>query len=422
MPTIAEEQGQFIRALHWVLKIGSLKTSLDFFEGVLGLKVLRHEEFESGCEATCNGPYAGAWSKTMIGYGPESHHFALELTYNYGIESYQNGNDLQYIAVACDGALERAAAMGYAVDQTTSTITGPDAYKYCIVPQRADTSEAFACVALRVDHLDAAKAYWCGVLGMTEFESALPGCEATHVNASAVSSTVGFNRNGALLQLIQVNDGAKVDHALASGRIAFACKSVEPIFQHIQTTGDAVQVPPLTLPTPGKADVVVTILRDRDGYEICFVEDDAFYALATPTYDVVDFAARAAKGGDGHPPPKAKLAETHGTVQVHTKEEVDAQVAAQQAAGKVLVVEMGAGWCKKCVAIAPKISELADTLSSSLAIVTVDIDDCEDEVSDMFGVKSVPAFALYSKQGELSEIYRGSDEEVIKAKINALVA
>ena len=26
----------------------------------------RHEEFASGCEATCNGPYGGAWSKTMV--------------------------------------------------------------------------------------------------------------------------------------------------------------------------------------------------------------------------------------------------------------------------------------------------------------------------------------------------------------------
>ena len=54
-------------AAHWVLKIGSLKKSMDFFEQVLGLRVLRHEEFESGCEATCNGPYGGAWSKTMVG-------------------------------------------------------------------------------------------------------------------------------------------------------------------------------------------------------------------------------------------------------------------------------------------------------------------------------------------------------------------
>lgn len=45
---------------------------------------------------------AGAWSKTMIGYGPEEENFALELTYNYGIDSYKNGNDLQYISLQRD--------------------------------------------------------------------------------------------------------------------------------------------------------------------------------------------------------------------------------------------------------------------------------------------------------------------------------
>ena len=43
--------------------------------------VAGHEEFEQGCEATCNGPYDGKWSKTMIGYGPEDSHFVLEITY-----------------------------------------------------------------------------------------------------------------------------------------------------------------------------------------------------------------------------------------------------------------------------------------------------------------------------------------------------
>ena len=52
-----------MRTLHWVTKIGSLKNSLRFLELVFGMRVLRHEEFESGCEATCNGPYGGAWSK-----------------------------------------------------------------------------------------------------------------------------------------------------------------------------------------------------------------------------------------------------------------------------------------------------------------------------------------------------------------------
>ena len=101
------------RALHWVLKIGNLKHSMAFFENVLGMRVMRHEEFESGCEATCNGPYGGAWSKTMIGYGPEATNFALELTYNYGIDGYEFGNDLQYIAMANPNALIRAAALGY---------------------------------------------------------------------------------------------------------------------------------------------------------------------------------------------------------------------------------------------------------------------------------------------------------------------
>jgi hypothetical protein len=36
------------------------------------------------CEAACNGPYDGKWSKTMIGYGDEDTQFVLELTYNYG--------------------------------------------------------------------------------------------------------------------------------------------------------------------------------------------------------------------------------------------------------------------------------------------------------------------------------------------------
>ena len=34
--------------------------------------------------------------------------------------------------------------------------------------------------------------------------------------------------------------------------------------------------------------------------------DEAFYDLATPKYDVIDFSARAARGGDGAPPPKAE--------------------------------------------------------------------------------------------------------------------
>ena len=75
----------------------------------------------------------------------------------------------------------------------------------------------------------------------------------------------------------------------------------------VSAAGAVVQTPPLTLPTPGKADVVVTILQDPDGYEICFVEDLGFYELAAPKYDVVDFAERGSRGGDGVPLKKGRV-------------------------------------------------------------------------------------------------------------------
>jgi hypothetical protein len=65
----------------------------------MGCRVLRHEEFESGCEATCNGPYSGHWSKTMVGFADEDDSFVFELTYNYGINNYTHGNDLDCIMV-----------------------------------------------------------------------------------------------------------------------------------------------------------------------------------------------------------------------------------------------------------------------------------------------------------------------------------
>ncbi len=36
------------------------------------------------CEATCNGNFENAWSKTMVGLGDEKRYFALELVTNYG--------------------------------------------------------------------------------------------------------------------------------------------------------------------------------------------------------------------------------------------------------------------------------------------------------------------------------------------------
>ena len=43
------------RALHWVFKVGDRAATMKFYKDVLGMTVLRHEEFEEGCKAYCNG-------------------------------------------------------------------------------------------------------------------------------------------------------------------------------------------------------------------------------------------------------------------------------------------------------------------------------------------------------------------------------
>lgn len=92
--------------------------------------------------------------------------------------------------------------------------------------------------------------YWVNVLGLKKFP-VLPGLETPYPSFCA-----GFSEHDTLLQFIEVQDGKPVDHAKSSGRVAFACSSVQPIFEKVKASGDTVQTPPLTLPTPGKVSKV----------------------------------------------------------------------------------------------------------------------------------------------------------------------
>ena len=101
-----------MRPLHWVIKSTDLARTLSFYAATLGFKVLRHEEFLEGCEATCNGKFGGAWSKTMIGKDSETTGFCLEVIFNYGVREYRpRGNAFGKLKVrdGVDGERWKAA-------------------------------------------------------------------------------------------------------------------------------------------------------------------------------------------------------------------------------------------------------------------------------------------------------------------------
>eukprot|EP00744_Colponema_vietnamica_P018701 GILI01026401.1.p1 GENE.GILI01026401.1~~GILI01026401.1.p1 ORF type:complete len:342 (-),score=84.83 GILI01026401.1:47-994(-) len=305
------------RALHWVFKVGDLKKTVDFHKELFNLKVLRHEEFESGCAATCNGPYGGAWSKTMIGTGEEKSHFALELTYNYGISSYAKGDDLQFIALRSNDVAavkSKAESMGYEViaeegNEGCFSVRCPDGHLFKVVPESdllptKTNQDPFLFVSIKVKNLENAKNYWQGVLGMEEFPR-LPGC-----TSSTPSVLLGFGQDQTKLELQEDPDHNDVSHADAFGRIAFMISGgVTSVYEAVLASSDTIQNHPVRLDTPGKATVEVVILKDRDGYEICFVEELGFVDLSTTKEgdDFIDWAARDEKLNASAPPLQFKF-------------------------------------------------------------------------------------------------------------------
>ncbi|CAJ0575383.1 unnamed protein product, partial [Mesorhabditis spiculigera] len=237
------------RALHYVFKIGDRQKSYDFFVKTLGMKILRHEEFQEGCAAECNGPYNGLWSKTMVGYGAESSHFVLELTYNYTIGGYKLGNDYESITISGGNIYDEITKKN--VDKTVSGnlhLQDPDGHLFIIAP--GDGRLDIQKVAVRVKDLENSLDYWNNHLKM-------PVVEQTENHA-----TLAYEKDQAAWQLIKT--GATIDRGSAYGRIAFAYpgKELKDLEKRIEGAGFKVLKPFVTLETPGKADVQVVILAD----------------------------------------------------------------------------------------------------------------------------------------------------------------
>ncbi|EHF6779086.1 lactoylglutathione lyase [Salmonella enterica subsp. enterica serovar Infantis] len=84
-----------MRLLNTMLRVGDLQRSIAFYTNVLGMKLLRTSE---------NPEYK--YSLAFVGYGPETEEAVIELTYNWGVESYDMGNAYGHIALSVDNAAE----------------------------------------------------------------------------------------------------------------------------------------------------------------------------------------------------------------------------------------------------------------------------------------------------------------------------
>src|SRR5262249_2505071 len=85
-------QGRFrdggnMRLLHTMIRVGDLQRSIDFYTGVLGMKLLRQKDYPDG-----------RFTLAFVGYGDESEHAVIELTHNWDTKSYDLGNGFGHLA------------------------------------------------------------------------------------------------------------------------------------------------------------------------------------------------------------------------------------------------------------------------------------------------------------------------------------
>ncbi|MDR1062433.1 MAG: lactoylglutathione lyase [Azoarcus sp.] len=92
-----------MRMLHTMLRVGDLDRSLAFYTEVLGMRLLRRQDYPDG-----------KFTLAFVGYQDEDEGAVLELTCNWGVDHYELGTAYGHIALevddarkACDGIRAR---------------------------------------------------------------------------------------------------------------------------------------------------------------------------------------------------------------------------------------------------------------------------------------------------------------------------
>jgi lactoylglutathione lyase len=127
-----------VRLLHTMLRVGDLQRSIDFYTGLMGMKLLRTTERPEQ-----------KYSLAFVGYGPESEHSVIELTHNHGVDHYELGTAFGHLAIAVPDVAqtcERVRIGGGKVTREAGPVKGgttviafvedPDGYKIELIERR----------------------------------------------------------------------------------------------------------------------------------------------------------------------------------------------------------------------------------------------------------------------------------------------
>lgn len=127
-----------MRILHTMIRVSNLDQSIKFYIEVLGMRLLRQNEYPSG-----------RFTLAFVGYADESEAAAIELTWNWDQGSYELGDGFGHIAIAvtdayamCDEIKQRGGQVvreaGPMKHGTTviAFVEDPDGYKIELIQKK----------------------------------------------------------------------------------------------------------------------------------------------------------------------------------------------------------------------------------------------------------------------------------------------
>ncbi|MEX5763967.1 lactoylglutathione lyase [Proteus mirabilis] len=128
-----------MRVLHTMIRVGDLQRSIDFYTKVLGMQLLRTSD---------NEEYK--YSLAFVGYGDESSGAVIELTYNWGVTSYEMGTAFGHVALGVDDVAATCEAIRQAGGNVTreagpvkggttiiAFVEEPDGYKIELIENKS---------------------------------------------------------------------------------------------------------------------------------------------------------------------------------------------------------------------------------------------------------------------------------------------
>ncbi|KAG8084792.1 hypothetical protein GUJ93_ZPchr0010g8338 [Zizania palustris] len=258
------------RMLHVVYRVGDLDKTIKFYTECLGMKLLRKRDIPEE-----------RYTNAFLGYGPEDSHFVVELTYNYGVESYDIGTGFGHFGIAVEDVaktVDLVKAKGGMVTREPGPVKGgksliafiedPDGYKFELI-ERGPTPEPLCQVMLRVGDLDRAINFYEKAFGM----ELLRKRDNSQYKYTIAMMGYGPEDKNAVLELTYNYGVKEYEKGNAYAQIAISTDDVYKTAEVVRLNGGKITREPG--PLPG-INTKITACTDPDGWKTVFVDNVDF--------------------------------------------------------------------------------------------------------------------------------------------------